>query len=108
MAQPALRAKDDRWGTRRLVRRRIEACAPSPISRPGSQRPTRGTSPGTPSCDGSTSSGHASCRVLHLLERSFSDGRRGFVWLSLPLDGADVDRFAEPVEEFLLTTRGGT
>jgi glutamate-1-semialdehyde 2,1-aminomutase len=40
---------------------------------------------------------------LHLLGRGFSYGRRGFVSLSLPLDEADVDRFAEAVEEFLLT-----
>lgn len=40
---------------------------------------------------------------LHMLERGFSYGRRGFVSLSLPLDEAAVDGFAEAVEEFLLT-----
>ena len=40
---------------------------------------------------------------LHMLERGFSYGRRGFIALSLPLDRADVDSFAEAVEEFLLT-----
>ncbi|HEU0337604.1 MAG TPA: aminotransferase class III-fold pyridoxal phosphate-dependent enzyme [Gaiellaceae bacterium] len=40
---------------------------------------------------------------LHLLERGFSYGRRGFISLSLPLGEADVDGFAEAVEEFLLT-----
>ena len=39
---------------------------------------------------------------LHMLERGFSYGRRGFIALSLPLDQADVDGFAEAVEEFLL------
>ena len=40
---------------------------------------------------------------LHMLERGFSYGRRGFVALSLPLGEADVDGFAAAVEEFLLT-----
>jgi glutamate-1-semialdehyde 2,1-aminomutase len=40
---------------------------------------------------------------LHMLERGFSYGRRGFVSLSLPLGETDVDGFAEAVEEFLLT-----
>ncbi len=40
---------------------------------------------------------------LHMLERGFSYGRRGFIALSLPLGEADVDGFAAAVEEFLLT-----
>ncbi len=40
---------------------------------------------------------------LHMLERGFSYGRRGFIALSLPLGDADVDGFAAAVEEFLLT-----
>jgi glutamate-1-semialdehyde 2,1-aminomutase len=40
---------------------------------------------------------------LHMLERGFSYGRRGFIALSLPLDEADIDSFAAAVEEFLLT-----
>ena len=40
---------------------------------------------------------------LHMLERGFSYGRRGFIALSLPLGAADVDGFAAAVEEFLLT-----
>ncbi len=40
---------------------------------------------------------------LHLLERGFSYGRRGFIALSLPLGEAEVDGFAAAVEEFLLT-----
>jgi glutamate-1-semialdehyde 2,1-aminomutase len=40
---------------------------------------------------------------LHMLERGFSYGRRGFIALSLPLGEADVDSFAAAVEEFLLT-----
>ena len=40
---------------------------------------------------------------LHMLERGFSYGRRGFVALSLPLDEKDIDGFAATVEEFLLT-----
>jgi glutamate-1-semialdehyde 2,1-aminomutase len=40
---------------------------------------------------------------LHMLERGFSYGRRGFVALSLPLQEADVDAFAAAVEEFLPT-----
>jgi glutamate-1-semialdehyde 2,1-aminomutase len=40
---------------------------------------------------------------LHMLERGFSYGRRGFISLSLPLEEADIDRFAAAVEEFLLT-----
>ena len=39
---------------------------------------------------------------LHMLERGFSYGRRGFIALSLPLEQADVDDFAGAVEEFLL------
>jgi glutamate-1-semialdehyde 2,1-aminomutase len=38
---------------------------------------------------------------LHMLERGFSFGRRGFIALSLPLDQADIDGFAAAVEEFL-------
>ncbi|MDP9261121.1 MAG: aminotransferase class III-fold pyridoxal phosphate-dependent enzyme, partial [Actinomycetota bacterium] len=38
---------------------------------------------------------------LHLLERGFSFGRRGFIALSLPLDEPEIDRFAAAVEEFL-------
>jgi glutamate-1-semialdehyde 2,1-aminomutase len=40
---------------------------------------------------------------LHMLERGFSYGRRGFIALSLPLGEADVDGFAAAVEDFLLT-----
>lgn len=40
---------------------------------------------------------------LHMLERGFSYGRRGFIALSLPLDEPDIDDFAAAVEEFLLT-----
>jgi glutamate-1-semialdehyde 2,1-aminomutase len=40
---------------------------------------------------------------LHMLERGYSYGRRGFVALSLPLDVADVDGFASAVEELLPT-----
>ena len=43
---------------------------------------------------------------LHMLERGFSYGRRGFIALSLPLGDADVDGFAAAVEEFLLTVPG--
>jgi glutamate-1-semialdehyde 2,1-aminomutase len=39
---------------------------------------------------------------LHMLERGYSYGRRGFISLSLPLEESDVDGFAETVEEFLL------
>lgn len=40
---------------------------------------------------------------LHMLERGFSYGRRGFIALSLPLDDADIDGFATAVETFLRT-----
>jgi glutamate-1-semialdehyde 2,1-aminomutase len=40
---------------------------------------------------------------LHMLEHSYSYGRRGFISLSLPLEETDVDGFAEAAEEFLLT-----
>jgi glutamate-1-semialdehyde 2,1-aminomutase len=40
---------------------------------------------------------------LHMLERGFSYGRRGFVALSLPLDHADIDGFGAAVEDFLRT-----
>ena len=40
---------------------------------------------------------------LHMLERGFSYGRRGFIALSLPLDRKDIDGFAAAVEEFLQT-----
>lgn len=40
---------------------------------------------------------------LHMLERGFSYGRRGFIALSLPLDRPDIDGFAAAVEGFLLT-----
>lgn len=40
---------------------------------------------------------------LHMLERGFSYGRRGFVALSLPLDVPDVDAFATAVEAFFET-----
>ena len=40
---------------------------------------------------------------LHMLERGYSYGRRGFIALSLPLRETDVDGFAAAVEEFLLT-----
>jgi len=38
---------------------------------------------------------------LHMLERGWSYGRRGFVALSLPLGGAEIGGFAAAVEEFL-------
>jgi glutamate-1-semialdehyde 2,1-aminomutase len=38
---------------------------------------------------------------LHLLERGYSYGRRGFIALSLPLTEAEIDGFAEAAEEFL-------
>ena len=38
---------------------------------------------------------------LHMLERGFSYGRRGFVALSLPLGEREIDGFAAAVEEFL-------
>ena len=38
---------------------------------------------------------------LHLLDRGFSYGRRGFIALSLPLGDAEIDGFAEAAEEFL-------
>ena len=40
---------------------------------------------------------------LHMLERGYSYGRRGFVALSLPLGEPEIDGFAEAVEEFLVT-----
>jgi glutamate-1-semialdehyde 2,1-aminomutase len=40
---------------------------------------------------------------LHMLERGYSYGRRGFISLSLPLEETDIDGYAEAVEEFLLT-----
>lgn len=40
---------------------------------------------------------------IHLLERGFSYGRRGFIALSLPLSEDDVDGFAAAAEEFLAT-----
>ena len=40
---------------------------------------------------------------LHMLERGYSYGRRGFIALSLPLGEADIDGFAAAVEEFLQT-----
>jgi glutamate-1-semialdehyde 2,1-aminomutase len=40
---------------------------------------------------------------LHMLERGFSYGRRGFIALSLPLGEAEIDAFADAAEEFLLT-----
>ncbi len=40
---------------------------------------------------------------LHMLERGFSYGRRGFIALSLPLGEADIDGFVTAVEEFLAT-----
>ncbi|MGH3128441.1 MAG: aspartate aminotransferase family protein, partial [Gaiellaceae bacterium] len=40
---------------------------------------------------------------LHVLERGFSYGRRGFIALSLPLGEAEIDGFAGAVEEFLAT-----
>jgi glutamate-1-semialdehyde 2,1-aminomutase len=43
---------------------------------------------------------------LHMLERGFSYGRRGFIALSLPLAESDIDGFAAAVEEFLLTGEG--
>jgi len=38
---------------------------------------------------------------LHMLERGWSYGRRGFVALSLPLEEDEIDGFAAAVEEFL-------
>ena len=38
---------------------------------------------------------------LHMLERGWSYGRRGFIALSLPLGEVDIDGFAAAVEEFL-------
>jgi glutamate-1-semialdehyde 2,1-aminomutase len=38
---------------------------------------------------------------LHMLERGFSYGRRGFIALSLPLGEPEIDGFAAAVEEFL-------
>jgi glutamate-1-semialdehyde 2,1-aminomutase len=38
---------------------------------------------------------------LHMLERGFSYGRRGFIALSLPLGENEVDGFAAAAEEFL-------
>jgi glutamate-1-semialdehyde 2,1-aminomutase len=40
---------------------------------------------------------------LHMLERGFSYGRRGFIALSLPLDEADIDGFAAAIEDVLPT-----
>lgn len=40
---------------------------------------------------------------LHMLERGFSYGRRGFIALSLPLRETDIDGFAAAAEELLLT-----
>jgi glutamate-1-semialdehyde 2,1-aminomutase len=45
---------------------------------------------------------------LHMLERGWSYGRRGFVALSLPLGGAEIDGFAAAVEEFLNKCLRGT
>ncbi len=39
---------------------------------------------------------------LHMLERGYSYGRRGFIALSLPLEKTDVDGFGGAVEEFLV------
>ena len=38
---------------------------------------------------------------LHMLDRGFSYGRRGFIALSLPLGEAEIDGFAAAAEEFL-------
>ena len=38
---------------------------------------------------------------LHMLERGYSYGRRGFIALSLPLGEQEIDDFAAAVEEFL-------
>jgi glutamate-1-semialdehyde 2,1-aminomutase len=40
---------------------------------------------------------------LHMLERGFSYGRRGFIALSLPLNDADIEDFGTAVEQFLRT-----
>ena len=40
---------------------------------------------------------------LHMLERGFSYGRRGFIALSLPLHEGDIDRFAAAIEDYPLT-----
>jgi glutamate-1-semialdehyde 2,1-aminomutase len=40
---------------------------------------------------------------LHMLERGFSYGRRGFIALSLPLGEAEIDAFAAAAEEFVNT-----
>ncbi len=42
---------------------------------------------------------------LHMLERGFSYGRRGFIALSLPLGEPEIDGFAAAVEEFLAAAR---
>jgi glutamate-1-semialdehyde 2,1-aminomutase len=42
---------------------------------------------------------------LHMLERGFSYGRRGFIALSLPLGEAEIDGFAAATEEFLASPR---
>jgi glutamate-1-semialdehyde 2,1-aminomutase len=42
---------------------------------------------------------------LHMLERGYSYGRRGFVALSLPLDVGDIDGFASAIEDFLSDRR---
>jgi glutamate-1-semialdehyde 2,1-aminomutase len=39
---------------------------------------------------------------LHMLERGFSYGRRGFIALSLPLGEVEIDDFTDAVEAFLL------
>jgi glutamate-1-semialdehyde 2,1-aminomutase len=38
---------------------------------------------------------------LHMVERGFSYGRRGFIALSLPLGEAEIDAFAAAAEEFV-------
>ena len=38
---------------------------------------------------------------LHMLERGYSYGRRGFIALSLPLGEPEIDGFAAAVEDFL-------
>jgi glutamate-1-semialdehyde 2,1-aminomutase len=38
---------------------------------------------------------------LHMLERGFSYGRRGFIALSLPLGENEIDAFAAAIEEFI-------
>ena len=44
---------------------------------------------------------------LHMLDRGYSYGRRGFIALSLPLGEPEIDGFAAAVEEFLAQRSAG-